>query len=49
MNGIKQIFKKELDRVFKDKKMIFSVFLLSVLIMVVIISIWQAIWRQHGG
>lgn len=39
MNGIKQIFKKELDRVFKDKKMIFSVFLLPVLIMVVIMSI----------
>lgn len=39
MNGIKQIFKKEMDRVFKDKKMIFSVFLLPVLIMVVIMSI----------
>lgn len=39
MNGIKQIFKKEIDRIFKDKKMIFSVFLLPVLIMVVIMSI----------
>lgn len=39
MNGMKQIFKKELARVFKDKKMVFSVFLLPVLIMVVIMSI----------
>lgn len=39
MNGIKQIFGKELARIFKDKKMIFSVFLLPVLIMVLIMSI----------
>lgn len=39
MNGIKQIFGKELARIFKDKKMIFSVFFLPVLIMVVIMSI----------
>lgn len=34
MSGTKQIFKKEMDRIFKDKKMIFSVFILPVLIMV---------------
>ena len=39
MCGIKQIFNKEIDRIFKDKKMVFSVFLLPVLIMVVILSI----------
>lgn len=39
MSGIKQIFNKEMARIFKDKKMVFSVFLLPVLIMVVILSI----------
>lgn len=39
MNGMKQIFGKEMARIFKDKKMIFSVFLLPVLIMVFIMSI----------
>lgn len=39
MNGMKQIFQKELARVFKDKKMVFSVFLLPVLIMVFVMSI----------
>ncbi len=39
MNGIKQIFGKEMARIFKDKKMIFSVFLLPVLLMVMIMSI----------
>ncbi|HEX3078648.1 MAG TPA: ABC transporter permease [Lachnospiraceae bacterium] len=34
MNGAKQIIKKELNRVFGDKKMLFSLFLLPVLIMV---------------
>lgn len=34
MNGIGQIFKKEMDRVFKDKKMLFSVFVLPVVIMI---------------
>ncbi len=38
MNGMNQIFKKEMARVFKDKKMVFSVFLLPVLIMVLIMS-----------
>ena len=33
MSGIKQIFNKEMARIFKDKKMVFSVFLLTVLIM----------------
>lgn len=39
MRGIKQIFNKELARIFRDKKMIFSVFLLPVLVMVLIMSI----------
>lgn len=39
MSGIKQIFRKEMTRIFKDKKMVFSVFLLPVLIMVFIMSI----------
>lgn len=39
MSGIKQICGKELARVFKDKKMVFSVFLLPVLIMVGIMSL----------
>lgn len=34
MSGVKQIFKKEMARVFKDKKMTFSVFFLPVLVMV---------------
>lgn len=39
MSGIRQIFGKELARVFRDKKMIFSVFLLPVIIMIAILSI----------
>lgn len=39
MNGMKQIFSKEITRVFKDKKMVFSTFLLPVLIMVCIMAI----------
>lgn len=39
MNGIKQIFGKEMARVFKDKKMVFSVFFLPVLIMILIMTI----------
>lgn len=39
MSGMKHIFSKEIARVFKDKKMLFSVFLLPVLIMVVIMTI----------
>lgn len=39
MSGIKHIFSKEITRVFKDKKMIFSTFLLPVLIMVAIMAI----------
>ncbi|MBE5062471.1 ABC transporter permease [Lachnospiraceae bacterium DSM 108991] len=39
MNGIKQIFGKEMARILKDKKMVFSVFLLPVLIMVVLLTI----------
>lgn len=39
MNGIKQIFGKEMARILKDRKMVFSVFLLPVIIMVVILSI----------
>ena len=36
---MKTIYKKELARIFKDKKMIFSVFLLPVLIMVGIMAL----------
>lgn len=43
MNGIKQIFGKEMARIFKDKKMIFSVFFLPVLIMVLIMSIMNTL------
>lgn len=39
MSGIRQIFGKELARIFRDKKMIFSVFLLPVIIMIAILSI----------
>ena len=39
MNGIKLICGKELDRVFRDRKMIFSVFLLPVIIMIGIMSL----------
>ena len=39
MSGISQICRKELARVFKDKKMIFSVFLLPVFIMVGIMTL----------
>lgn len=34
MNGIREIFKKEVVRIFKDKKMVFSVFILPIAIMV---------------
>lgn len=39
MNGMKQIFGKEMARIFKDKKMVFSVFLLPVIIMIAILTI----------
>lgn len=39
MGGMKEIFKKEMARVFKDKKMLFSVFLLPVLIMIGIMTL----------
>ncbi|BDF32928.1 sodium ABC transporter [Lachnospiraceae bacterium] len=39
MNGIKHIFGKEMARIFKDKKMVFSVFFLPVLIMILIMTI----------
>ena len=34
MKGIREIFRKEIARVVKDKKMLFSVFLLPALLMV---------------
>ena len=34
MRGIKIVFQKEMKRVFKDKKMIFSLFILPVILMV---------------
>lgn len=39
MGGMKEIFKKEMARVFKDKKMLFSVFLLPVIIMIGIMTL----------
>ena len=36
---MRTIYKKELARIFKDKKMVFSVFLLPVLIMVGIMAL----------
>lgn len=39
MNGMKQICGKELARVFKDRKMLFSVFLLPVIIMIVVMTL----------
>lgn len=39
MNGTKQIFCKEMARIFRDRKMVFAVFLLPVLIMVVLLSV----------
>lgn len=42
MNGMKQIFSKELARIFKDRKMIFSVFILPVIIMLVIMNIMSS-------
>ena len=39
MNGIRQIFCKEMARIFRDKKMVFSVFLLPVIVMVAILTI----------
>ncbi|MDD3138772.1 MAG: ABC transporter permease, partial [Lachnospiraceae bacterium] len=39
MNGMKEVFNKELARIFKDRKMVFSVFILPVVIMIGIMSI----------
>lgn len=39
LNGIRQIFGKEMSRILRDKKMVFSVFLLPVIIMVVLLTI----------
>ena len=39
MEGIKQICAKELARVFRDRKMVFSVFILPVALMIVIMSV----------
>lgn len=39
MNGISNIIKKELTRVFKDKKLVFSLFILPVIIMVGVYSL----------
>ena len=39
MDGIRQICGKELARVFKDGKMLFSVFILPVVIMIVVMSL----------
>lgn len=43
MNGIKQIFQKEMARIFRDKKMVFSVFILPVAIMIGILMVHRNI------
>ena len=43
MRGIQIIFQKEMKRVFKDKKMVVSLFILPVILMVVLLfCIWPA-------
>ena len=46
LNGIKQIFGKEMARILKDKKMVFSVFLLPVIIMVALLTIINSLAGQ---
>ena len=46
LNGIRQIFGKEMARILKDKKMVFSVFLLPVIIMVVLLTIINSLAGQ---
>lgn len=43
MNTVKTVFKKELHRVFKDRKMLFSTFIFPVLIMVIVYSIMGSV------
>ncbi|MBQ9827415.1 MAG: ABC transporter permease [Lachnospiraceae bacterium] len=43
MNAVKTIFKKELHRVFKDRKMLFSTFIFPVLIMVIVYGIMGSV------
>ena len=44
MNGIKQIFQKEMARIFRDKKMVFSVFILPVAIMIGILMVTTLVY-----
>lgn len=46
MNGIKQIFQKEMARIFRDKKMVFSVFILPVAIMIGILMVTGAFQKR---
>lgn len=46
LNGIRQIFGKEMSRILRDKKMVFSVFLLPVIIMVVLLTIINSLAGQ---
>ena len=46
MEGIKQICAKELARVFRDRKMVFSVFILPVALMIVIMSVASSMARS---
>lgn len=46
MNGIKQIFQKEMARIFRDKKMVFSVFILPVAIMIGILMVTGTFQRR---
>ena len=55
MKSIKEIFNKEMVRVFKDKKMVFSVFFLPVIIMIGIMYLMRfpkvrgQMWRRRFG
>ena len=47
MNGIKQIFQKEMARIFRDKKMVFSVFILPVAIMIGILMVTGTFQKRN--
>lgn len=46
MNGMKQVFQKEMARIFRDKKMVFSVFILPVAIMIGILMVTGAFQKR---
>lgn len=46
MKGIKEIFKKEMDRIFKDRKMVFSTLILPIVMMLLIFSVMGKMMNQ---